>query len=95
MIRVIALSHSQSNTRWRSNSLKTSYDKLKAIELVLIQKDYFSVNDPFIEDVGSDEMKKIGDLFSVGDAPEDDAPVTDHETYQKSKVLKLYKFETK
>ena len=61
----------------------------------MIQKDYFSVNDPFIEDVGSDEMKKIGDLFSVGDAPEDDAPVIDHETYQKSKVLKLHKFEEK
>ena len=75
--------------------MKTSYDKLKAIELVLIQKDYFSVNDPFIEDVGSGEMKKIGDLFSVGEAPEDDAPIKDHEKYQRSKILKLHKFEEK
>ena len=64
-------------------------------ELEIIKKDYFSVNDPFIEDVGSDEMKKIGDLFSVGEAPEDDAPVEDHENYQKSKVLKLHKFDEK
>ena len=71
------------------------YDRLDAIELELIQKDYFSVNDPFIEDVGSSEMKKIGDLFSVGEAPEDDAPIKDHERYQKSKILKLHKFEEK
>ena len=71
------------------------YARLEAIELVLIQKDYFSVNDPFIEDVGSGEMKKIGDLFSVGEAPEDDAPIKDHEKYQRSKILKLHKFEEK
>lgn len=40
-------------------------------------------------------MKKIGDLFSVGEAPEDDAPIKDHEKYQRSKILKLHKFEEK
>lgn len=40
-------------------------------------------------------MEKIGDLFSVGEAPEDDAPVQDHEIYQRSKVMKLHKFEEK
>jgi len=57
-----------------------------------IDLDYYSVNDPFVEDLGGDELKKVSELFSTGEAPLDHCPIEQHEVYQRRKYDKLNKF---
>ena len=45
-----------------------------------------SVDDPFVSDVGSDELKKVSDAFATGEAPGDDEPIERHQSYQVFKV---------
>lgn len=58
-----------------------------------IDLDYFSVDDPFIEDLGQTELKKVSDLFATGEAPLDHLPLEEHESYQV--VFKLFIAENK
>ena len=34
-----------------------------------IDLDYYTVDDPFVDDLGEDELKKVSSLFSTGEAP--------------------------
>ena len=54
--------------------------------------DYFSVNDPFIGDLGGNELIKVAQIFSCGEAPSDSRPIEEHEIYQEKKFWKLHRF---
>ena len=55
--------------------------------------DYFSVDDPFTHDIAKADLDQIGNLYAVGEAPNDDVDVAFHNEYQRNRITKIDKFE--
>lgn len=58
-----------------------------------IDLDYFSVDDPFTHDIAKADLDQIGNLYAVGEAPNDDVDVAFHNEYQRNRITKIDKFE--